>query len=407
MTRVTGQINARRRVAIAVAMLILGGCQATSQQSDKSTINTPGQRDVSGLPPAVTQQSDQSPINTPAQRDVSGLPPAAIQQPDRGPINAPVPVGPQFFPPRELAKVILPPYVIEPPDLLMIDAIHIVPRQPYRLRPFDVLSIQVQGTPAEAPISGYFTVGIDGRLVLGPLYGSLQVAGVNFSDVQALIKQHLRTVLQNPEVAVNLADTASKQQIAGQHLVGPDGAVTLGSYGGVVVAGLTVARAKLVIEQYLSQFLDGPEVSLEIAGYNSKVYYIVTQGAGLGDGVYRFPITGNETVLDAISQINGLQTVSSKQIWVARPTDVPGKAQQLPVSWAQITADANATSNYQLLPGDRVFIAEDKWIACDTAIGKFTAPLERIMGFSLLGASTATRFSDHVLKGGGNPQGNF
>ena len=69
------------------------------------------------------------------------------------------------------------------------------------------------------------------------------------------------------------------------------------------------------------QFFDSLEVSLEVSGYNSKVYYIVTQGAGFGDGVYRFPITGNETVLDAISQINGLQRVSSKKIWVARPTD--------------------------------------------------------------------------------------
>jgi hypothetical protein len=60
-----------------------------------------------------------------------------------------------------------------------------------------------------------------------------------------------------------------------------------------------------------------------------------------------------------------------------------------------------------LLPGDRVFIAEDKWIAFDTAIGKFTAPFERIMGFSLLGAGTATRFSGPVLKGGGNRQATF
>src|ERR1700674_2616386 len=52
--------------------------------------------------------------------------------------------------PRELSKTILPRYVIESPDLLVIDAIHIVPKQPYRMRPFDVLALQVQGTPPEA-----------------------------------------------------------------------------------------------------------------------------------------------------------------------------------------------------------------------------------------------------------------
>ena len=361
MARLGYSICSNLRVSAVAVMLVLGGCQGFSRPWSWSEAKQPTPLPVEQPPPA----------------------------------------------PRELSKVILPAYVIEPPDLLMIDAIHIVPRQPYRLRPFDELAIQVQGTPVDAPISGMFPVGADGRIVLGPLYGSVQVAGINYDDVQPLIKKYLQAFLKNPEVSVNLADTAAKQQIAGQHLVGPDGTVTLGSYGGVLVAGLTVGQAKWNIERYLSQFLESPEISLEIAGYNSKVFYIVTQGAGLGDGVYRFPITGNETVLDAISQINGLQTVSSTHIWVARPTDVPGKVQRLPVCWSEITADANANSNYQLLPGDRVFIAEDKLIAFDTAIGKLTAPFQRMMGFSLLGAGTATRFSGHVLKGGGNPQTNF
>jgi polysaccharide biosynthesis/export protein len=175
----------------------------------------------------------------------------------------------------------------------------------------------------------------------------------------------------------------------------------------VPVVGMTIAQAKEAIEQYLTQYLENPEISLDVFAYNSKVYYIVTQGAGMGDGVYRFPVTGNETVLDAISQINGLGQVSSKQIWIARPTDEPGKVQVLPVKWEDITAQASAGTNYQILPGDRVFIAEDKFIAFDTGLSKITAPLERLMGFSLLGAGTVTRFSGKVLQGGGNPQGNF
>jgi protein involved in polysaccharide export with SLBB domain len=186
-----------------------------------------------------------------------------------------------------------------------------------------------------------------------------------------------------------------------------DGTVTLGSYGSVCVVGLTVDQARLTIHQYLLQFFDSLDVSLEVNGYNSKVYYIVTQGAGFGDGVYRFPVTGNETVLDAISQINGLQRVASKKIWVARPTDCAGTTQRLEVSWEDITANANACSNYQILPGDRVFIAEDGWIAADSALGKIVAPMERVMGFSLLGVGTATRFSGPVLKTGGNPNAAF
>ena len=52
--------------------------------------------------------------------------------------------------PRELNKVVLPTYTIEPPDILVIEAIHIVPKSPYFLRTSDVLAINVQGTLPDA-----------------------------------------------------------------------------------------------------------------------------------------------------------------------------------------------------------------------------------------------------------------
>jgi polysaccharide export outer membrane protein len=309
--------------------------------------------------------------------------------------------------PRELCKTVLPAYVIEPPDILVIDAIHVVPRPPYRLRTLDMIAIQVQGVPADLPISGTFPIEPGGLVRLGPQYGAVRVAELTVEQAEAAIRQHLLQYVKEPIVSVSLAEMATKQQIAGQHLVGPDGTVTLGSYGSVRVVGMTLMQAKVAIEQYLAQFLDNPEVSLDIYAYNSKVYYIVTQGAGLGDGVYRFPITGNETVLDAISQINGLNFNCSKRIWIARPTDIPGQAQILPIEWDAITSQAYANTNYQLMPGDRLFVAEDKLVAFDTGIGKITAPLERIMGFSMLGVGTVTRFSGPVLKGGGNSNSTF
>jgi polysaccharide export outer membrane protein len=309
--------------------------------------------------------------------------------------------------PRELNKVVLPPYTIEPPDMLVIQAVHIVPRPPYRLRTFDSLAIQVQGTLPDAPISGVYPIEPGGLIKLGFNYGAVKVGGRTLAEAEGDIKRHLSQSLTAPVINVSLASMAATQQIAGEHLVGPDGTVTLGIYGSVPVVGLTVAEAKAAIERHLSQFLEDPEVAVDVFGYNSKVYYVVTQGAGMGDGVYKFPITGNETVLDAISQINGLQQVSSKRIWIARPTDVPGDVQQLPVSWEAITAQAAAGTNYQILPGDRIFIAEDRLIALDTSLAKIIAPLERIMGFTLLSAGTATRLSGKVLAGGGNPGSNF
>jgi polysaccharide export outer membrane protein len=120
------------------------------------------------------------------------------------------------------------------------------------------------------------------------------------------------------------------------------------------------------------------------------VYYIVTQGAGLGDNVVRVPLTGNETVLDAISQVNGLQSVSSKRIWIARP--VPGCQENivLPVDWCAVTGRGAAATNYQIMAGDRVFIAEDQIVAFDNGLAKILSPIERIFGITLLGTSTAS-----------------
>jgi polysaccharide export outer membrane protein len=198
---------------------------------------------------------------------------------------------------------------------------------------------------------------------------------------------------------------SGKQQIAGQHMVGQDGTVTLGSYGSVPLVGMTLAEAKRSIEAHLAQFLEAPEVAVDVFAYNSKVYYVITEGAGFGDGVTRFPVTGNETVLDAIANISGLTEVSSKKIWIARPSQHGQGVQILPVDWQAVTAFGVASTNYQLMPGDRVFVAEDGLVAFDTHLAKLLAPLERAMGFSLLGAGTATRFSGKVLQGGGNPQG--
>jgi protein involved in polysaccharide export with SLBB domain len=266
-----------------------------------------------------------------------------------------------------------------------------------------VVAIQVTGTLPDAPILGPYQIQPGGVLNLGQPYGTINIAGKTVDELQTVLVEHLKTILDMPIVSVSLAEISGLQQITGQHLVASDGTVTLGSYGSVPVVGLTLAQAKHAIEDHLAQFLDQPDIGVDVFAYNSKVYYIITEGAGLGDGVTRWPITGNDTVLDAISNIQGLTEVSSKHIWIARPVPYCEQVQILPVDWKAITAQAATETNYQLLPGDRLFVAEDKMVAFDTGLGKLLAPFERAMGFSLLGVNTVTRFSGRVLRGGGNP----
>lgn len=294
--------------------------------------------------------------------------------------------------PRELKKVSLPTYTIEPPDVLLVDVVNAVPKAPYRLRELDVVRIEVTGAIPQRPIMGNFTVESGGMVNLGDPYGYVQVGGMTLPEASQAINEHLKTILRNPETSVTLVQYAARQQITGEHLVGMDGNITLGAYGDVRVVGLTREQAKRAMEEHLSQFFESPEVSVDVFSYNSKFYFLVVQGAGRGDGITRVPITGNETVLDAVSQIQGLQPFCSKRIWVARPAPPEhGCAQILPVDWEGMTQRADVVTNYQIMPGDRIYVAEDKWYAAGSYVNKVVSPFERAFGVILLGTSMAQR----------------
>src|SRR5262249_18332737 len=247
-----------------------------------------------------------------------------------------------------------------------------VPRPPYRIEAGDVLIIQAVEALPNQPISGPFPVGPDGKINLGFNYGAVNVGGLTLEEAQKGIPDKLQQSFKKPAASVSLAQFRGMQQIRGEHIVQQDGSVGLGLYGSVCVAGLTVCQAKHVIEQHLTRFLLNPEISVTVAAFNSKVFYVITDGAGFGEQVYRFPITGNETVLDGISLIQGLPAqASTKYIWVARPAPPQhGCDQVLPVDWKAITQGGATATNYQLFPGDRIYVRADCFIKTDNMLLK-------------------------------------
>ncbi len=176
--------------------------------------------------------------------------------------------------------------------------------------------------------------------------------------------------------------------------VAMDGTINLGIYGQVRIAGLTVEQAREVIGEFLRDRLkiEGEAkrvVSVEVAAYNSKVYYIITDGGGYGQQVARFPATGNETVLDALANIGGLPAVSSKKhIWLARATPDHTQPQILPIDWCAVSQQGSAGTNYQIFPGDRLYVSSDPWVRTDTWIARRLAPIQNVLGTILLGSTT-------------------
>lgn len=336
--------------------------------------------------------------------------------------------GPVAGQPRELDMASIPPYRVAPPDILIIEAVNNIRPPSDRLRAGDELLIRVadalpieadvdpEANPIEAQIQLEFErdfkvinrtyrIQPNGTVDLGPEYGAVRVAGLTLSQAKPAIEQYLQSELglKAPLVSVEMPDLLGRQAIAGEHLVRPDGSIALGIYGSVFVAGMSLREVKSAVERHLSQFILEPEVNVDVASYNSKVYYVISDGGGYGERVVRIPFTGNETVLDAIANVEGLSQVSSKKIWVARPAPAgTGCAQVMPVNWNDIAAEGITETNYQVLPGDRIYVKADHFIAFDNYVAKITAPIERILGFTLLSTSTARaiKFFDVAPTGG-------
>ena len=148
-------------------------------------------------------------------------------------------------------------------------------------------------------------------------------------------------------------------------------------YGEVEISGLTTVEAKGKITEHLRRYLndnvlrlelfdgngniigrvkprDTDRVFVDVASYNSKVYYV--QGDVFNPG--RLPITGNETVLDAMQHVGGpvFRDLSKAQSEVIRLSRTG--VERLPVNLEAIV-HGDVKTNYQLQPGDRLVIRRD------------------------------------------------
>ena len=247
------------------------------------------------------------------------------------------------------------PYIIEPPDILLITPTRLVSLKPVEIQQGDKLQIDVQGTKYDEPIHGIYKVDSSGEIVLGPSYGSLKVSGLTRRKAQEAVKTQLQAMLNDPYVALTIDESRLETGITGQHLVAPNGTINLGIYGEVNVNGQTIVEAQKSVEDKLAAQFNDPVVSVDIYGYNSKVFYVIQKGQSVvGDSIHRFPYDGNVSFLDAVAQLGGAIDLSAAKIWISRPGRGERAEQKIDINWDE--ASVGRGSNPQILPGDRVFI---------------------------------------------------
>jgi polysaccharide export outer membrane protein len=143
------------------------------------------------------------------------------------------------------------------------------------------------------------------------------------------------------------------------YFVQADGTIDLDFYGDLYVAGLTLeeVEAKLIgrftAESARRNLREPVRASVRLdSGRSSKRYYVI----GVVNNQASYPITGNETVLDGIL-LAGLKPWSlPEKAYLVRPHPADGCDQVFKIDWCGITQRGDTLTNYQLMPGDRIYV---------------------------------------------------
>lgn len=177
-------------------------------------------------------------------------------------------------------------------------------------------------------------------------------------DPRELCKQPVEAFFVQPGdvLLLEVIDLGADVRLPADQTVMVDGTIDLGQYGRIVVAGMTIEQIEVAVTTAVQALHPGEvikpiNVRLNVA--ESAVYYVLGEVNAPGS----YPLIGRETVLDAICAAGGLSDRASEcQIIVSRPTP-PGSCRiVLPVCYDRIVQLGDTTTNYQIRPGDRIFV---------------------------------------------------
>jgi hypothetical protein len=66
------------------------------------------------------------------------------------------------------------------------------------------------------------------------------------------------------------------------------------------------------------------------------------------------------------------------------------------VQWNAIVRKGHTETNYQVIPGDRIYVNAQPLVATDTALARLISPMERIFGIALLGHTTVQQLDTRL-----------
>lgn len=171
-------------------------------------------------------------------------------------------------------------------------------------------------------------------------------------------------------------DFNSPVRLQADQVVQQDGTIDLGAYGRLVVVGRSTAEIQQEVNAVVSRIeIAKQQSNIELAAHrshdhssaaqpdygvnvrlvnqDSATFYVMGEVNAPGS----YPLVGNETVFDALIAAGGLSTkANDHKVILVRPQSDGQPRVVLPVCYQQILQLGDVTTNYQLLPGDRIYV---------------------------------------------------
>ena len=239
--------------------------------------------------------------------------------------------------PTESAKAPLDVFAIEVGDTILIETTN-----------FDA-TVQLPGDQIVKP-DGYISLGECGRLmVMDKTIDQIQ------AEAQLLVDDHIR---QELEVAFEVKRRQRQDQRERERQENAKFESKSANETGEDLADLDLdaevdQEQMLALERSISDATLANKISARIVNWDSKRIYVLGEVNSPGSFVY----LGSETVLDAILEAGGLTANANQhQIIVARPSNCNDCRTVMQVCYDQLVQLGDTSTNYQLRPGDRVFV---------------------------------------------------
>ncbi len=234
--------------------------------------------------------------------------------------------------------------------LLMPNELSKQPLDTYLVEIGDSIFIEPVSFDATIRLPGDQTVRPDGTVSIGE-FGDYQAAQKTISqielEIQSLIDTHIRNDLESEYL-----EERQREQQADSELDIPRPEFEDSSDSDEDVSSEESER-RMQLERRISERIKQNEISVRLVNWDSKRIYVLGEVNSPGF----FPFTGNQTVLDAIIEAGGLSAnANHHQVIVSRPTKCGSCRIVMKVCYDQIVQLGDTSTNYQIQPGDRVFV---------------------------------------------------